>query len=284
MFVLDGVRVRFGHHLALDIDRLTLDAGTSVAVMGPNGSGKTTLLRVLAGLLEPTSGRLVTQDRPVVAYVAQHQHQHPWMPLTVTEVLRMGRYRHRGLFRPLRRADRRTIQLVAERLEVTDLLGRPFGQLSGGQRQRVLMAGALANEADCLLLDEPITGLDLPSQRLILDVIEGERDDGRLVVLTTHHLEEAERCDRVLLLNTRVVADGPPEQALTEEHLADAFGARLMGGEHHGHHHGRGDPGHRGAGVRPGGPVIVIDEHGHGHRRGAGPGSAGSYSGWSTKS
>jgi len=283
MFVLDGVRVRFGHHLALDIDRLTLEAGTSVAVMGPNGSGKTTLLRVLAGLLEPTSGRLVTEGRPVVAYVAQHQHQHPWMPLTVAEVLRMGRYRDRGLFRPLRRADRQAIELVADRLEVTGLLGRPFGQLSGGQRQRVLMAGALANEADCLLLDEPITGLDLPSQRLILDVIESERDDGRLVVLTTHHLEEAERCDRVLLLNTRVVADGGPEQALAEEHLADAFGARLMGGEHHGHHHGQSGHGHR-SGPDRGGPVIVIDEHGHGHRGRADPGTAGSYSAWSTKS
>ena len=255
MFVLDGVRVSFGHRAALDTGRLELAGGTSVAVMGPNGSGKTTLLRVLAGLQEPTEGRVIRHGAPVVAYVAQHQHQHGWMPLTVAEVIRMGRYRTRGLLRPLGRADRRAVDEAANRLEVSDLLDRPFGKLSGGQRQRVLMAGALTNEADCLLLDEPITGLDLPSQQLIVD-----RRRGRLVVLTTHHLEEAERCDRVLLLNSRVVADGRPDEVLIEAHLAEAFGPRLMVERDDGRHT---HPGHTGAN----GPVIVIDEHGHGDSR-----------------
>lgn len=267
MFELDGIGVQYGRRSALEIDRLLLDGGTSVAVMGPNGSGKTTLLRVLAGLIEPTTGSVTghgqgarhrrgAAGRPAVAHVAQHQHQHGWMPLTVGEVLRMGRYRERGLLGRLDGGDRRLLADAAARLSVDDLLGRSFGELSGGQRQRVLVAGALASDASCLLLDEPITGLDLPSQQLILDVVDDERDRGRLVVLTTHHLDEARHCDRVLLLNTTVVADGPPDQVLTPAGLARAFGPRLIG--------------HLDDGVAADDLIIVFDEHGHGHGPGAG--------------
>jgi ABC-type Mn2+/Zn2+ transport system ATPase subunit len=277
LFTLDEVRVAFGDRLALDTGNRTLEAATTVAVMGPNGSGKTTLLRVLAGLIEPAAGTVRTSgSRPTMAYVAQHQHQHAWMPLTVAEVLRMGRYRQRGLLGRLTRDDRRLVAEAADRLRVTDLLGRAFGELSGGQRQRVLMAGALANDADCLLLDEPITGLDLPSQRLILDIVDAERDRGRLVLLTTHHLDEARHCDRVLLLNTTVVADGTPDEVLVQDNLTAAFGPRVVNQEsHHGHHdhHGSGphlhDHGHdHDDHDHDQAEVLVIDEHGHGGQEG----------------
>jgi ABC-type Mn2+/Zn2+ transport system ATPase subunit len=131
-----------------------------------------------------------------------------------------------------------------ERLEVADLGKRTFGDLSGGQRQRVLVATAIAGEVRTVLLDEPITGLDLPSQRLILDVVDEERARGRLVMLSTHHLDEAEHCDRVLLLNTSVVADGPPETVLVHGPLAEAFGVHAVRIE--------------------GDELEVMDEHGHG--------------------
>lgn len=252
VFRLDDMLVAFGNRVALRTGALTLAGGSTVAVMGPNGSGKTTLLRVLAGLIEPTAGEVTRAGTGAVAYVAQHQHQHPWMPLTVAEVLRMGRYRDRGLLGRLTIRDRQAVADAAARLGVDDLLGRPFGELSGGQRQRVLIAGALVGDATCLLLDEPITGLDLPSQRLILDIVDAERDRGRLVVLTTHHLDEARHCDRVLLLNGEVVADGPPEWTLTPDHLAAAFGPRHLVGPD----------------SSPSPEVLVIDEHGHGHDHG----------------
>jgi len=261
VFELNGIRVRYGKRLALEVDRLTLEGGTSVAIMGPNGSGKTTLLRLLANLLEPSAGSIAgagSGRRPTVAHVGQHQHQHGWMPLTVGEVLRMGRYRERGLLGRLGRNDRRLLAEAAARLSVDDLLGRTFGQLSGGQRQRVLVAAALASDASCLLLDEPITGLDLPSQQLILEVVDGERDRGRLVVLTTHHLDEASHCDRVLLLDTTVVADGAPGEVLTPTELAKAFGARMIG-----------DPS---TSATTDDLIVVFDEHGHEHRHGDGHG------------
>lgn len=260
MYVLDGVEVRFGGRLALSTgpDPLIFSSGISVALIGPNGSGKTTLLRVLAGLQTPTTGtihRPSPSNGPVrqgsgVAYVSQHQHQHSWIPLTVREVMAIGRYGRTGLVRPFRRVDRSAIAEAAERLEVVDLLDRSFGALSGGQRQRVLVAAALVAQADCLLLDEPITGLDLVSQEIILAVVAAERDQGRLVVLSTHHLDEARHCDRVVLLNTTVVADGPPAESLKAEHLADAFGARMVSPS-------------PGAAIGQD-PPVVIDDHGHG--------------------
>jgi len=252
MIQLENVSVSFGSRLALDAGTLLFTSGSTTALMGPNGSGKTTLLRVLAGLQEPSTGRIRRSTPGSVAYVGQHQHQHPWMPLTAAEVLHMGRYRRLGLVRPFRRADRTAIKAAADRLEISGLSDRTFSELSGGERQRVLVASALANEAECLLLDEPFAGLDLPSQRIILEVIASECDRGRLVVVSTHHIDEARCCDRVLLLNGSVIADGPLEHVLTESNLTAVFGARLLT-------IGR----TVGQSSAPG--IVVVDDHAHGH-------------------
>ena len=248
---LRGVSVRYGSILALAPCDLRFDAGRSVALVGSNGSGKSTLLGVLAGLVPPTRGavRVGTPDarRLRVSFVAQQHAFHRWMPMTVDEVLRMGRFRRLGLVRPVRRADRGAIRAAADRLGVTDLGRRAFGQLSGGQRQRVLVAQALVDDPDLLLLDEPITGLDIPSQEVILEVIAAEAARGAAVVFSTHHLDEAHRADRVILLAGEVVADGAPAEALRPELLAAAFGGRL----------------HRIV-DEPAGSVVLVDEHAHG--------------------
>jgi ABC-type Mn2+/Zn2+ transport system ATPase subunit len=176
--------------------------------------------------------------------VTQTPSHHRWMPLTVDEVLRMGRYQMRGLVGRLRASDRAIVAEAADLLEVHHLRRRPFGELSGGQRQRVLVAQALAAEPDVLLLDEPITGLDLPSQLRILDVIADHARQGGLVVFSTHHLAEARRADRVMLLAGCLLADGPPAEVLVPQLLAEAFGGRLL---------------------RDDGTSILVDDHGHDH-------------------
>lgn len=231
LFHLHDVRVSFGPCHVLETGDLKLDGASSVALMGPNGSGKTTLLRVLSGLLPPTSGRMESSGNVGVGFVCQHHYAHPYMPMTVQEVLTIGRYRSRGLLKRLRRSDKEAIRAAAERLDVAHLRHRPFGELSGGQRQRVMVAMVLASEYDCLLLDEPITGLDLPSQTTILEVIEAERAAGHLVVMSTHHLQEARRCDRVVLLKGMVIADGPPDEVLTEANLEATFGGEVEAGD-----------------------------------------------------
>jgi ABC-type cobalamin/Fe3+-siderophores transport system ATPase subunit len=156
----------------------------------------------------------------------------------------MGRYQRRGLLGRLRRDDRECIDWAADQLEVAGLRRRSFGDLSGGQQQRVLVAQALASRPDLLLLDEPITGLDLPSQLRILEVIARHAANGGTVVFSTHHLVEARRADRVMLLAGCVLADGPPDEVLVPTLLAEAFGGRL---------------------IRDDGTSIVVDDHGHDH-------------------
>lgn len=156
----------------------------------------------------------------------------------------MGRYGERGLLGRMRAEDRTAIESAAERMDVTGLVRKPFGDLSGGQRQRVLVAQALAAQPDLLLLDEPITGLDLGSQQRILDLIADETAAGTSVVLSTHHLGEARHTDRVLLLAGCVMADGRPNDVLRPPLLAEVFGNRM---------------------IRTNDGAVVIDDHGHGH-------------------
>lgn len=232
--VARGVLLAHGSVVALDRAEFRLEPGTLTAVIGPNGSGKSTLLHGIAGLLAPVEGEILVGDRRAgsgpaqVAYVLQSTRVHEHLPVTVREVVTMARYAHRGAFRRLRAHDRRVVEESLERLEVADLAGRQIRELSGGQRQRVFVAQGLAQDAPVLLLDEPVTGLDLLSRRRILEVVGEERDAGRTVVMTTHDLGEAAHADHVLLLAGRVVAEGPPGQVLTAEHLATAYRQRLV--------------------------------------------------------
>ena len=238
----DDVCVHYGPVVALAPTSFDLDRGATIALVGSNGSGKTSLLSLLAGLLTTEDGDLTVNG--AVAMVTQHRDHHRWMPLSVDEVLRMGRYQRRGLLGRIRREDRECIDHAADLLEVSGLRHSSFGDLSGGQQQRVLVAQAIAAQPDLLLLDEPITGLDLPSQLRILEVIDQHAAAGGTVVFSTHHLAEARRADRVMLMAGCVLADGPPDEVLIPVLLAEAFGGRL---------------------IRDDGTSIVVDDHGHDH-------------------
>ena len=225
---IDGARVERGRTTVLEIDRLDIDPGYTTLV-GPNGSGKSTLLHVIAGLIRPTTGTVrvasFRSSSPGVAYVLQTQHGSDHLLVTAREVVGLARGRRFGR---ASRADRRRIDDAMERLDVADLAGRHLAQMSGGQRQRVFIAQGLAQDADVLLLDEPVAGLDLASEQTIRHAIEQERSSGRTVVVATHDLDEARRADRVVLLNGAVVAQGPPDEVLTPDHLRHAYRGRVL--------------------------------------------------------
>ena len=222
-----GLEVRYGTAVALTGVDLDLVAGASLAVIGPNGSGKSTLLGALAGTIAPTAGAVhVTGAAP--ALVLQSTDVDRSLPITVRDTVALARYASLGLVRRFRDADRRAVSTAMERLSIDHLAARQFHELSGGQRQRVLVAQGLAQESEVLLLDEPITGLDLVSRSTILGVIDEEVAAGRSVVVTTHDLDDARRCGRVLLLDTSPIAIGTPGEVLTEVHLRRAFGGRVI--------------------------------------------------------
>ncbi|MFP5320426.1 MAG: zinc ABC transporter ATP-binding protein AztA [Acidimicrobiia bacterium] len=242
---VEGVSVRYGDVPALrDVD-LVAAPGTSTAVIGPNGSGKSTLLRAIAGIAKPSTGRIERPGDAPPALVLQSTDVDRSLPISVRETVATARYATLGLFRPFRAGDRQAVERAIERMDLTHLRQRQLHELSGGQRQRVLVAQGLAQDSPILLLDEPVTGLDVVSRQLILDAVDEERARGRIVLMTTHSLDEARRCDQVLLLDGAAVACGSPDEVLQEGPLRVAFGGRfilvgeglLLDDPHHDHAH-----------------------------------------------
>jgi manganese transport system ATP-binding protein len=224
---LTDVHVDYGPIHAVGDLSLVIPEAASVAIIGPNGSGKSSLLKVIGGVIEPTSGTFDTHGA-ATSIVLQSTDVDASVPLTVRDVVAMSRYPHLGLLRRQRLDDRRAIDAALQRLEIDDLAGRQIHHLSGGQRQRAFVAQGLAQEAPILLLDEPLTGLDVRSRSIITSALDEELEAGRTVITTTHNFEDAGRCDLVLLLATRFIAFGTPDEVFTEDHLRMAFGGRFV--------------------------------------------------------
>ncbi|MCL3860069.1 metal ABC transporter ATP-binding protein [Actinotalea sp. K2] len=228
--------LRYGNHTALARSTFTIPLDGVTAVIGPNGSGKSTLLHALAGLVPVAEGRLRVLGgdpraaRDEISYVLQSTVVPHSTPITVRETVGMGRYPRVGLFRRFGRADRAQVAEAMRRMGIENLAGRHLHELSGGQRQRVYVAQGLAQDHWVMLLDEPLTGLDLVSARTIDGLIHGDGRDGRTVVLTTHDLNEARAADHVILVSGRVVASGSPETVCNRQNLEVAFGLGSLHG------------------------------------------------------
>ncbi|MFR9773546.1 zinc ABC transporter ATP-binding protein AztA [Nocardia sp. SC052] len=193
----------------------TIPGGRVTALVGPNGSGKSTLLGVLAGVVTPSAGTVRRRHLRRPAFVVQHSGVPATLPITVRETVTMGRWAHRGAWRRLTRADRAIVRACLDRMAIADLADRRLDSLSGGQRQRAMLAQALAQESDLLLLDEPTTGLDSAARREISDAIRHVGAQGVTVVHATHRHEDALRADHCLLLQDgRVTGNGDPRTVL----------------------------------------------------------------------
>ena len=209
--------------------------GARVAVIGPNGAGKSTLFKALVGLLPLQSGRILIHGEPVrshkdcVAYVPQREEVDWRFPVTVNDVVMMGRFDHGGWLRGASADDKRIVTRSLEELGISDLANRSIGELSGGQQQRVFLARALAQEPHILLMDEPFTGVDAPTQEATLKLLDDLRALDVTAMISTHDLSMAAvKFDLVLLLNHRLVAFGAPQDVLTQKHLSAAFGPQLV--------------------------------------------------------
>jgi len=222
-----------GPRHALENVTFRIERGERVAVVGPNGAGKSTLFKVVAGTLRPDRGRVnIFGHGPnghiCIAYVPQ-RNQVDWrFPVTVEDVVMMGRIGQIGLLRRPHKPDWAAVRAALGRVGAADLAHKQIGELSGGQQQRVFLARALAQEAELLLLDEPLNGLDIPTQEAIIGILDDLRQDGVTVLLATYDLDmAAERFDRIMLLNRRIIAFESPATALRAENLLSAYGGHL---------------------------------------------------------
>ncbi len=236
---VESVTVTYNGRVALRDATFSAYAGERVAVVGPNGAGKTTLFKAIVGLLPLESGTVEVfrcnpqRERVSIGYVPQREEVDLSFPVTVADVVMMGRIGHIGYLRRPSRRDREAVRQALEQVGLTDLVNRPLGELSGGQIQRTFIARALAQEAPLLLMDEPFAGVDATSEEAILRLLDLLRENGVTVLLATHDLRmAAERFDRVLLLNGEVVACGPPGEVLCPAALQRVYGGQLTLWEH----------------------------------------------------
>ena len=232
---VQGLSVQYGAQPALEDISFALPAGQLVGIIGPNGAGKTTLLKAILGLVPRAAGSVAVGGQALarrgrqIAYVPQRDAINWRFPATVADVVLMGRYGRLGWFRRPGPADRAIAQECLAQVGMAAFAARPIAQLSGGQQQRVFLARALAQEPDVLLLDEPISGVDAPTQESILALLAELARAGKTLLITTHDLRcNMEFFDGLLALNRRLVALGPAAQVLTPATLARTYGTQIV--------------------------------------------------------
>ncbi len=230
---IEGLTVRYGEVLALDDVSLRISPGTICALIGMNGAGKSTLLKAVLGLVKPQAGRVaILGEDPAAArraarvgYVPQSEQIDESFPVSVHDVVMMGRYGMQSVARRIRPADRDAVADAIAQVDLVDLARRQIGRLSGGQRKRAFLARAIAQEADVLLLDEPFAGVDKPSERTISRLLKHLAAEGKTVLISTHDLNALpDLADEAVLLRGRILVRGAVAEVLLPENLARAFG------------------------------------------------------------
>jgi len=231
---ISKLEVRYNGHPALEDISFHLHAGERVAVVGPNGAGKSTLFKVVAGVLPPGKGEVkIYGSRPgghvCIAYIPQRTQVDWKFPVSVGDVVMMGRSAILGPLRWPKKHDREAVRAALVTVELTALAHHQISELSGGQQQRMFIARALAQEAELMLLDEPLNGLDTPAQESLLKLLDALRDRKVTVMIATHNLDQASRYfDRILLLNQKIIGFGLPGEVLSTDKLRQAYAGRYQ--------------------------------------------------------
>ena len=234
---VDDITVTYNNgHTAIHDASFRLNGGTICALVGVNGSGKSTLFKSIMGMIKPTKGQVTFNNisvkqalkQNIIAYVPQTEEVDWDFPVLVSDVVMMGRYGHMSFLRIPSKEDKRQVDLALERVNMLDFKHRQIGQLSGGQKKRVFLARALAQQGKVLLLDEPFTGVDVKTENAIIDLLKDLRDEGHLILVSTHNLGSVpEFCDQVVLINQTVLAFGETKTTFTPQNLMTTFGGAL---------------------------------------------------------
>ncbi|MFE4500796.1 metal ABC transporter ATP-binding protein [Rhodococcus sp. NPDC056743] len=234
---VENVSVHYGDVQALEHVDLTLNPGSVCGLIGMNGSGKSTLFKVIMGMIKPDNGSVriagieavTARKKGYVGYVPQSEDVDWSFPISVRDVVMMGRYGHMGFTRRPRRADRDAVADALERVQLTEFADRQIGQLSGGQKKRAFVARGIAQDASILLLDEPFAGVDKRSEATISTLLRELAADGRSILVSTHDLHAVPKlCDEAVLLMRKVLVHSDPDTVLRPENLALAFGLDVM--------------------------------------------------------
>ncbi len=233
---VENLTVAYHGKVALHGASLQIQAGSISGLVGMNGSGKSTLFKAIMGFLKPVTGRVLINGLPIktvqkkslVAYVPQSEEVDWNFPVSVHDVVMMGRYGYMNILRIPSANDRRVVRESLERVQMWSMRDRQIGELSGGQKKRAFLARALAQQGTVLLLDEPFTGVDIKTEKAMIDLLLELRKEGHTILISTHDLASITTfCDQVVLINRTILAYGDTSEVFTEENLSRTFGGSL---------------------------------------------------------
>ncbi len=229
-----GLSVSYERKTAISNIYLEIEPGYVYGLIGGNGSGKSTLFKSMLGLIEPDAGQVLIHSQPIeavqkyISYIPQKEEIDWSFPATVTDVVMMGRYPHRDVFERMRPIDREKAQQAMEQLRIADLRKKQIGELSGGQQQRVFTARALCQEAEIYLFDEPFVGVDITTEKKIIEIVKDLAKQGKTVVIIHHDLAKVkDYFDRLIMINQRIIAYGDTEAVFTDENIQKTYSGRL---------------------------------------------------------
>lgn len=233
---IENVTVAYHGTVALHSASLQLKAGSICGLVGMNGAGKSTLFKAIMGFVKPVGGRILINQLPIrqaqknnlVAYVPQSEEVDWTFPVSVYDVVMMGRYGYMNVLRIPRPIDRDAVRESLERVEMWEMRDRQIGELSGGQKKRTFFARALAQRGTVLLLDEPFAGVDIKTEKLMINLLMELRQAGQTILISTHDLASITTfCDRVVLINRSILAYGDTADVFTEENISRTFGGAV---------------------------------------------------------
>ncbi len=233
---IENVTVAYHGKVALHSASLQLKTGTICGLVGMNGAGKSTLFKAIMGFVKPVTGQILINGLPIrrvqksslVAYVPQSEEVDWNFPVNVHDVVMMGRYGYMNLLRIPRSPDKRAVREGLERVEMWQFRDRQIGELSGGQKKRTFFARALAQQGKVLLLDEPFAGVDIKTERMMIDLLIELRQAGHTILTSTHDLASITTfCDQVVLINRSILVYGDTSEVFTEENLSRTFGGSV---------------------------------------------------------
>ncbi|MEH2084546.1 MAG: metal ABC transporter ATP-binding protein [Nostoc sp.] len=234
---VENLTVAYHGKVALHGAYLQIPAGSISGLVGMNGSGKSTLFKAIMGFLKPVTGQVLINGLPIktvqkkslVAYVPQSEEVDWNFPVSVHDVVMMGRYGYMNILRIPGAKDHRVVRESLERVQMWSMRDRQIGELSGGQKKRAFLARALAQQGTVLLLDEPFTGVDIKTEKAMIDLLLELREEGHTILISTHDLPSITTfCDQVVLINRTILAYGNTSEVFTEENLSRTFGGSLV--------------------------------------------------------
>lgn len=234
MIEIKNMNVSYKDKIALDHVSLNIRDGKITGIIGPNGAGKSTLIKGILGLVESTTSSItfdsekIDRIRKEIAYVEQRNQIDLTFPIKVKDVVLLGTYPRLGLFHIPKAKEYAKVKECLKLVEMEEYADRQIGELSGGQLQRVFIARALAQDATIIFLDEPFVGIDMVSERVIVEILKKLRDNGKTIVVVHHDLHKVtEYFDDLIILNTELVDYGSVQKIFTTEKIQEAYGQSM---------------------------------------------------------